>query len=843
MHERHEKSINAEDKSLLKVADNVQLVSKHIGAVLNLTEQQIKKFANPFSLAQLYNVIEMEKSGFVKTTLAAIDENAWRTNLQGKARCVRLCSDTGRPFDGALKKILDRQAYELAKKKSQEIMDSGLKNETIDVTVLVESNKFAFSASLAEVKKSANQDNAKKKAEKAQEREEASWLAKDKRIKEASRNLCPYTGKTLTDRGEIDHIIPRSLTLSSMGSILNTEANLIYCSQEGNQLKSKNRKTLEDLSPNYLKAVFGSTNREEIRLRICNVIESLKDEQILKFELLTQAQQDAVRHTLFLEDYEESRRRVIRLLGQLNKTRVNGTQAWFCKELITKIQSLTQNWCKENNNRLTFDAFKLPADSVSKNYRNKLATINSDWAKPKDSQQPVASHALDAFCVYMAALDDTAIAKKIQSSGISFDNTVEHLLPLMPDTIRLITPQRKSIFDKTDLGSRTLMKEGIYAEHFLPIMVKHGEYRIGYSWSNNSVPVKKGKELVEKLKAVLTLKGKEGSPFQTYIVNKNKAFDLLHNVFIRPASPEELETATILEELCYMTKNVPITSIYNSQKKCFIDTNKILSSEKFSISIKLPSSYDAEGKIKIPAWNEWEKLLNRSDVKELIKQNPSNAEKELLNLFKNKKKKSSRLMHKATRRLWSLPQIGSGSTRVRVCRKNLSNEKIYQLYILDQAKSKGFAVSKDGTIDWKKDVIADFYYQPSFTIVGARFEAHSEHVRMDQWLTVHQEKDLCIRMSPGTIDRFLVEITQPKEIFEDWIGKKLGSYWQLPTKMKIDVECFSQRAELQFIGKPRNGKISFITLGKKITYRYTVTNNTDEMKKKFQKAYNFELKK
>ena len=842
MYERHEKSVNAEDKSLLKVADNVQLVSKHIGAVLNLTEQQIKKFANPFSLAQLYNVIEMEKSGFVKTTLAAIDENAWRTNLQGKARCVRLCSDTGRPFDGALKKILDRQAYELAKKKSQEIMDSGLKNETIDVTVLVESNKFAFSASLAEVKKSANQTKAKKKAEKAQEREEARWLAKDKRIKEASRNLCPYTGKTLTDRGEIDHIIPRSLTLSSMGSILNTEANLIYCSQDGNQTKSQNRKTLKDLSPNYLKAVFGSTNHEEIRLRICNVIESLKDEEILKFELLTQAQQDAVRHTLFLGDDEESRRRVIRLLGQLNKTRVNGTQAWFCKELITKIQSLTQNWCKENNNRLTFDAFKLPADSVSKNYRNKLETINSEWAKPKDSQQPVASHALDAFCVYMAALDDAAIAKKIQSSGISFDNTVEHLQPLMPDTIGLITPQRKSIFDKTDLGSTILMKEGIYAEHFLPIMVKDGEYRIGYSWSNNSVPVKKGEELVEKLKAVLTLKGKKGSPFQTYIVNKNKAFDLLHNVFIRPASPEELETATILEKLCYLTQNVPITSIYDSQKKRFIDTKEILSLKNFSISIQLPNPYGAKGKIKIPAWNEWSKLLNRSDIKAVIEQNPTNAEKELLNLFK---KTSGRLMHKATRRVWSLPKIVASSARVRVCRESLSNEKIYQLYMLDKAKSKGFAVSKDGKINWKKDVIADFYRQPSLTIVGARFESHSEVVKMDHWLTVHEEKNLCIRMCPGTVDRFYVEITQPKEQFEAWTGLKLGTHWQFHVNAKLDKDNLSQfkeKSKLPFIGVPRGGRIAFNTLGKTLTYWFTVESTSAEMRNKYQAAFETERK-
>ena len=118
------KKLSAENKVFIRLQSNVILVSEKIADELSIKDEQKKKFANPFSLAQLYNIIETEKRGFISTTLAAVDENAWRNNLQGRAHCVPLCSDTVRPFDGALRKILDRQAYEIAKLKADELNSS-----------------------------------------------------------------------------------------------------------------------------------------------------------------------------------------------------------------------------------------------------------------------------------------------------------------------------------------------------------------------------------------------------------------------------------------------------------------------------------------------------------------------------------------------------------------------------------------------------------------------------------------------------------------------------------------------------------------------------------------------
>lgn len=50
--------------------------------------------------------------------------------------------------------------------------------------------------------------------------------------------ICAYTGESISDTdGEIDHIIPRSSTKKGLGTIFNTEANLIYVSRTGNQNK------------------------------------------------------------------------------------------------------------------------------------------------------------------------------------------------------------------------------------------------------------------------------------------------------------------------------------------------------------------------------------------------------------------------------------------------------------------------------------------------------------------------------------------------------------------------------------------------------------------------------
>lgn len=841
--------LTAEDKVFAKINASVNLASETIAQTLNITEEQRKKFANPFSLAQLYNIIETERNGFISTTLAALDENAWRNNLQGKARCVQLCADTVRPFDGALRKILDRQAYEIAKVKSEELISSGIKNQSIDLVVLLESNQFAFSASLAEIKKSANTAVVRRKTEQAQKRQQDRWLSKTDRIKSASRNICLYTGKTLSGKGEIDHIIPRSLSMNFMGAILNSEANLIYCSQEGNQLKLKGRKNLSDLASNYLTAVFGTADCKVIQQEIENTVEGLSDNKITQFELLNQKQQDAIRHALFLEDFNETRRRVIRLLGRINTARVNGTQAWFAKSFLTKLQDLTREWCLNNHNTLSFDLYKLDAQNVNQNYRSTLGELNEDWRKPDDQKQPIASHAIDALCVFAAAKDKPITAKALGIlDNINEKQNIEQIAKLMPTEINLISPKRQSIFDKDDVGSRALMKEGIYAEHFLPILVKDNEYRIGFDWSEaSSVKVKSGKKLFSVLKPFLKQNPKHSHNGSTiYTVDHKKAFELLHEVFIKPCPKEMLEQAAVLEQLHYVTQHTPITSIYDTQKRTFKTENQIINKDELYITIELNiDSCKTEGSLPLPAKLEWEKLLNSPKLKNLIGQKVPDGEKIIFDLFNHNR--TGKLAHKAAKRVWSLPKIAKVSGGVRIKRKDAMGNDIYQLYVVNKEKCKGFIVDEKGLIDWETDLIADFYNQATLTILNGRYQKADSYVRMDHWLKIDcGRNDIEVRMCPGTKDRCYIEITQSKKQFENWTGFSSISSWLYPTTISLSknqAKNFSSKAHIPFLGIPRNGKIVLIRIGEKLKYWYTVTGTSNLMKAAYQKAFSSSLEK
>lgn len=71
------------------------------------------------------------------------------------ALCSRLPSESVRPFDGALGKILERQAFEIAKVKSAELKELDCLNDAvINVGILIEQNKFEFTESIAKIKKS-----------------------------------------------------------------------------------------------------------------------------------------------------------------------------------------------------------------------------------------------------------------------------------------------------------------------------------------------------------------------------------------------------------------------------------------------------------------------------------------------------------------------------------------------------------------------------------------------------------------------------------------------------------------------------------------------------------------
>ena len=153
-------------------------------------------------------------------------------------------------------------------------------NGTVKIPVAIEANSFNFTASLTDLKYiQLKEQKLKKKLEDIQrneENQEKRWLSKEERIRADSHGICAYTGRPLDDVGEIDHIIPRSLTLKKSESIYNSEVNLIFVSAQGNQEKKNNIYLLSNLAKNYLAAVFGTSDLSQITNEIESTVLQLK---------------------------------------------------------------------------------------------------------------------------------------------------------------------------------------------------------------------------------------------------------------------------------------------------------------------------------------------------------------------------------------------------------------------------------------------------------------------------------------------------------------------------------------------------------------------------------------
>ena len=301
------KEYEKEYKNVKKAIEDAEKISTHIAEYFEHNEKTKAKYANPYSIAQLYNHLETDIGGFSKTDRYNTEENAWRNEVSEEipenkiANAVRLTKDSVRPFDGMLGRILERQAYEIARHKIVQLEGLGIgESGEMLIPVLLEQNKFKFEKSLHEIKK--NLSKAKKRVEEGEKRQQEQWEDKDKRIK--GNKICPYTGETI-GVGEIDHIIPQAKSRQHGDVVYNSEANLLYCSGRGNQEKGDNRYSFEQLNSEYLREVFGNKGTGVVEQEIRQFINNLDTDNFSGFHILESHEQNYLRHALFLQDLDE----------------------------------------------------------------------------------------------------------------------------------------------------------------------------------------------------------------------------------------------------------------------------------------------------------------------------------------------------------------------------------------------------------------------------------------------------------------------------------------------------------------------------------------------------------
>ena len=340
-HKDPDRKLNESSKELLAAHESATEAALAFGKFFSHTSEQMKRYNNPFSMAQVYNIIGVTRSGFSSVCKSCNAEDMWRSlseinNGEVHARATKLTADTGRPFDGQIHFLLKRIAIEIAREKVKHLKQYGLSaSDSVKSPVIIEQNSFSFRHQLSILKeKSKKEQNRYLEAMKGLDDE---FIEKSDRIKAASAGICPYTGKKIGSFGEIDHIIPRALSRNMSGTVYDSEMNLIYCSNEGNQNKGETLYTLKDLHKNYLLKVFQTDDRDAIRKGIQTTVEKLSvSGNRIVFDMLQLQEQRDLRHALF---DEELRTLVFENLIGARTGRVNGTQIYFSKLLKEELRN------------------------------------------------------------------------------------------------------------------------------------------------------------------------------------------------------------------------------------------------------------------------------------------------------------------------------------------------------------------------------------------------------------------------------------------------------------------------------------------------------------------------
>lgn len=602
------------EKVISKIAE-ILFDMKKINAVERdnfsiLDESTLKNRIN--ILKQLFDILDKKMKGYYKTCKTHTEENEQRSQVyssMGHAVYKRLLSRVSKPIDGMLDMHLDRLAYDIVKNIPFDI------SQFNKLEINVEENRFYFEEGLKEIKG-----------------------GKSKKKQSKEKLICPYTGKEIVN-GDYDHIIPRSSRLG----IFNSAANLIYCSQEGNQsVKGSKEYGLNDLNKAHLKQVFGTDKIDEIIQYISNNLKTIDKQNYTNFNNLNKHQQNAFRYALFLyKENNELFNTALELLKQDKlKTITNGTQ----KRLI----SLIYEKALIENKNLKCSAGVVESMLV-RAVRNDLSNNDTKLMKPENQNNH--SHCIDASIVFYLS-HSNAGSKSVQSG---YSNKMEKIQPefnyfekIYPDesSVDLIEKKRKFItLDKSkhDMDSVKYFDDTIYSIYIKP-----------YRYSEDKKILKDINILIEYGLLYKNINGKKF--FITKIeditkkdviwVDKKKYFDVIFNLF-------HSDKITELEKLKFMDKNISSKTRKEVKSLFFKDTLKYIFNDKSSIK-------ELKNKSVLELYNRLE-----NGFKDIEEQDRANKYGEICAKFFNPANKQ-RL--RKTRRIYSIEVEGQANYIIK--RKN-----------------------------------------------------------------------------------------------------------------------------------------------------------------------------
>ena len=800
---------------------------------------------SPFTCSQLYNILFKDIAGYSKTCGCCTIENGFRmekeeflnnTEATLLAGYKRLPADSVRPFDGVLAGIVKRNGKEIAKLKAKQLEKHAKLKDEIHIPIIIENNRFRFSEDLFDLKKR-KKDKEKLRAskDKLKEISDKNFEYKVERIKKASNLICPYSGEKIVS-GDIDHIVPRAYTKKKFNTILNSEANLIYCTTKGNTEKGKSVYTLASLDKRYLQAQFNTSNISEIESTISIKWKKLEKEgkNLGAFHRLSDDEQKTVRHSLFVESL---RNRVINKLNFQTMSKVNGTQKYLSRSITTY---LTEELKNINPNLKVTTETKLVDSKLTHETRSRVAEFYPELMKEKF--QSAYSHVIDSVAIF------------VTSEGIDDD-----FKPLIPEEISIVNVQKKEKYLKKG-WEQPIFKDSIYATNFVPFIVKsNGKVGFGFNYKDFVEINKNQQEIFSMLQPFFYQNSNNGPLLEVkqlsdinfdkrkYIkinINNSKALDLLHKVAKEQCSELELKQADLLDAINYTTKK---ESVYNK----LIDKNKIQTREKVFteknslLTIDYKYGKTGKSKLNLPLSRDWKKFLDY--IYSVNKVEVGTAEKEFdKKMIKNyflKNRRETEFKHTKVRKDFSLPMIPSGAGAMfRVRRKN-QDSYIWQLMTPEDVY-EGF---NDNGDKFNKTILMKLLRESkNIHLKDSRFS--SEKIKtafMNEWREIELPERVSqgvtkLEVSPGQSGRRYVKLSMTFEYFKNNLinsfethGDIITDYIDLSSKFKIKDKT-SFKNNLGFAGVPRTF-IIFSKIGKNIVFYYESEGTVENQNSYFQK--------
>ena len=662
-----------------------------------------------FLLAQIHTIVFNARGGKSKTCAVCCLDNARRMqfNLES-VHAQRLPAIPTRVIDGAVMRMARITSHAIAIDKWEMIEDNLKEDMAVRVPIITESNRFEFEPNLNVLKGRKPKVNGKQ------------VRSKKDRIMAAGNKISPYSGETVGNDGDLDHIIPRS---HPEWGTLNDEANRIYTSKQDNREVKGNRiYTISDLHDNYKNSVFSTTDSSEIAKWIISTIwdedkEDFKFGRFFSFIDLDHNQQKAFRHALFLEHGNPLRDAVISAINHRTKTFVNGTQRYFTEALANELYKKAK--AINRHHLLSFDYFGVEAldnsrgDGIYNLRKDLVGTYRQDlneFSKQDDVSQKAYSHLLDAqigFCMIADShqgdgglridLADTGIWSRVnRSTGeiLSKNNKINgselfDTIQVKPDQMKLVNLKREP-FQLNKFAHRMIHRDTLYAEHYLPILVDRetAKIRIGFDWHNSfafnennanrqflyfalkfnpktkDLNLKKDdsfKDLVDRLDQIGFGK-KGGTKFFCISLNKQ----MVHQFYIKNfntangfGNRNSGEFKFLRDKLAYCTERERITTL---NKAILILNND----SKFRLN---------KGKqhgVVLPVKEEWKKLVAKWKIK-----SESIGDNDFLKSYfiKNSDDKPS---HEKFRKDFSLPVKTSGG-KMLIKRKSWNDSFVFQI--------------------------------------------------------------------------------------------------------------------------------------------------------------------